>query len=158
MGSFFDENPDLVDGGSVEGGEYVGKEEKKALIASGQPFTVVSAEYEEGKGYEGANRWLLVILLEDEDGVEQERKLGFNDGVESRERFIERLAAWIEDEDNEPAVVKLTKVGRSQLLVSVDSGLGDDEEEEDEAPAKKPAAKPRAKATTASARGKRASK
>lgn len=136
---FFDENPDLVTGGSG-GGAYITKEEKAEMIENGTPFTAIAVRFEEGRGYEGADRHVIDILMEDDDGLEEERLLAFNVGVDSRERFLERLEKFLEVEGNDPARLKLTKKGRSVIIVSADATIEDEEEEE-------PAPKPKARAT-----------
>lgn len=139
MAGFFDTNEDLRDGGSagLDGGEYITKDEKRELINSGQPFKATAVKFEPGEGYEGADRYVVTIDLDEGPVVgDEERALTFNvsykdDGVtprvgsrDSRDPesagFLYKLEKWLEDPANEPPKLKMTKIGRAQILVAAE--------------------------------------
>jgi hypothetical protein len=92
------------------GVNFVKKEEKAELIASGTPLQVVKVV--DRKAGKFGPEYLLVFELEGET-----RGLSFQkESVESRDEFFRALIAWL-DEGNEAPVVALTEVGNSVLIV-----------------------------------------
>lgn len=110
--SFFDEYKD------IGGGEYVGADEKNALIDNGIPIQITDVVYQEESKY--GERYVCRVMLPDEESGEHtdERLMSFSAGtVESRDRMLEAMMKWLEDGDNEPPWVKLEKVGRAVIIV-----------------------------------------
>lgn len=120
MSDFFDENPDVLEGG---GGDFVSEAEKISLANDGVPFAVTQVRREpdpfnKGKTNEDTGepyeRHVLHIVIAD---GEDERKMAFSiNKVESRNRMLDTMEKWLEDPSNEPPVVKLEKINRSWVL------------------------------------------
>jgi hypothetical protein len=112
VSSFFDEYKD------IGGGEYVGKDEKDVLIDNGIPFQVTDVVYQEESKY--GERFVTRVLLPDTESGEydDERLMSFSAGgmVESRDRLLRAMAEWLDEADNEPPWVKLTRVGRAVII------------------------------------------
>lgn len=109
--SFFDTYSD------TSGSVWVKAEEKKAMMEAGQTFPVLAVELEDhpefGEGY------VASVTLPDAEGVEQPRKIRFpKGGVESRDRMLDAMIKWLDDPSAAVPVVKLTKVGRSIIIVA----------------------------------------
>jgi hypothetical protein len=99
-----------TDGG---GGNFVGKEEKEELIASGDTFPITQVRT---GGTQWGEKFFCTIILDDE-----ERVMSFGKGgehpVESRDRMLSAYTAYLE-EGNEPDVFSLTRKGNSLLLIN----------------------------------------
>lgn len=113
---FFDEYVD--EGGS---GLYIKAEEKLAIAQAGIPFEVTEVVDDEDNMYEGKKspRYVVVLQLPNpETGEPEERRLGFakGTGVESRDRMLAQLGAWLEANPETAVRVKLAKVGRAFVL------------------------------------------
>jgi hypothetical protein len=108
--SFFDEFKD------IGGGEYVGADEKQVLIDHGISFQMTDVVYQEESKF--GERFVTRVALPDpETGETEERLLSFGVGtVESRDRMLRALAEWLDEADNEPPYVKLSKVGRAVII------------------------------------------
>jgi hypothetical protein len=108
--SFFDGYKD------IGGGQYVGSDEKDVLIENGIPFQMTDVVYQEESKF--GERFVTRVLLPDpETGETEERLLSFGVGtVESRDRMLRALAEWLDEGDNEPPYVKLTRVGRAVII------------------------------------------
>lgn len=131
--SFFDEYKD------IGGGQYVTSDEKDVLIEHGIPFQMTDVVYQEESKF--GERFVTRVMLPDPDtGKAEERLMSFGAGtVESRDRMLRALTAWLDEADNVPPFVKLERVGRSVLIIK------------GEAPAKpKARAKPKASAKSKS--------
>lgn len=103
---FFDQYED-------EGGDktYVTSAEKATLIENGTAFTITGVEFQKGQGYKGGDRYLLQIVLEDEN-----RKLSFGTGtVDSRDRMLGAMSEFAADNDLSE-VVRIEKVGAAEVL------------------------------------------
>ena len=102
------------------GGVYIKGDEKKVIAESGIPFTVTEVINDDENMYEGKKqpRFVLVIDLPSaQTGEPEERKLSFPKGtVESRDRMLSQMAAYLATDSPEDVVVKLAKVGRSFIL------------------------------------------
>jgi hypothetical protein len=113
---FFDEFQD------TSGGNYVGKDEKAALMEAGASFPIVALKLDDHPQH--GERFVATVLLPEKDdegeyveGTQEERLITFPYGtVESRDRMLTAMVAWLEDPANEPPVVKLEKVGRSIIV------------------------------------------
>lgn len=106
---FFDEYVD-----DSQGSIYVSGVEKDALVEAGTSFVINAITFEPEQGYDGADRYLLDILLEG-----AERKLSFNVGdVDSRDKMLGSMADVLERDGTLDQNVKLTKQGRSVLLTA----------------------------------------
>lgn len=94
---------------------FVSEDEKEALIETGAEFPALRV-------YRGEGQWgpkyNLVTVLPDED---EEKVMAFSAGsVDSRDRLLDRLIDFLEEEeDAEPTVFKLTRIKRSLILVDV---------------------------------------
>lgn len=108
---FFDEYKEI-------GGNFIKAEEKQVLIDNGIPFRVVEVVADDENKY--GPRYVATVLLPDpENGAEAERAVAFPKGtVESRDRMLGQMAAYLDRDDAEPVMVKLEKVGRSIVLRS----------------------------------------
>lgn len=98
------------------GGNFVKAEEKQVLMDNGIPFQIIDIVFDPENKY-GA-RFIAKILLPDpETGADVERAIGFPHGtVESRDRMLREMSAYLEREDAEPVMVKLEQVGRSIII------------------------------------------
>lgn len=102
---FFDEYQD------ESGGKWLNADAKAELIESGQPVTIVSVGTEDTDRF--GERYVLDVIIDGE-----EKALGFGMGtVDSRDRMLANMERYLDDPAAEKPVVKLTKVGRSQILV-----------------------------------------
>jgi hypothetical protein len=98
------------------GGNYISAEEKQVLIDEGVPLTVVSIIEDERNKY-GPRYVAKVLAPNPETGDTEERNIGFPIGtVESRDRMLDQMASYLEEDGQEPVVVKLEKVGRSIII------------------------------------------
>lgn len=108
--SFFDNFQD------AGGGNYVAADEKDVLIENGIPFKVTGVVFEE-EGKFGDRYVIRIDLPNPENGEEEERLMSFGAGsVESRDRMLRAMMAYLEDADAEPPEVKLEKIGRAVLI------------------------------------------
>src|SRR5581483_4688414 len=100
------------------GGEYVSSEEKQVLIDDGIPFKITDVVYQAEGKY--GSRYVCRVVLPDTDTGEyaDERLMSFAAGgmVESRDRMLEAMMAYLDDADAEPVWVKLSKVGRAVII------------------------------------------
>lgn len=112
---FFDEYKD------IGGGSYISADEKAVLIENGIPFQITDVQYQEESKY--GERYVCRVLTPDpESGETEERLMSFTAGtVESRDRMLKALEAWLEEGDNEPPYVKLEKVGRAVIISKADA-------------------------------------
>jgi len=109
----------------IGGGDWVSSDEKDVVIEQGIPFLIT--EVIEDKANKYGERFVLKVLLPNpETGDEEERNLGMGIGsVESRDRQLFAMRDGIGDypglaNGGDPVLVKLTKVGNSQILVVQD--------------------------------------
>lgn len=107
--SFFDT---YVDDSPVDS-IYVTGEEKDALLASGDSFTIKAISLDPGDKY--GERFLLVV-----EGIgEGERKLGFQTGtVDSRDRMLAAMAEFLAANPGTMVDAKLTSAGRATLITA----------------------------------------
>lgn len=122
MSSFFDEYIDI--GGS--GGAWMSAAEKQVLIENGIPFQITEVADDDQNQY-GPRYVLFVKVPDPETGEDEERKIGFakvthdedgkiEAGVESRDRMLVQMQEYLSRDGSEPVTVKLTKIGRAQIL------------------------------------------
>lgn len=122
MSSFFDEYVDI--GGS--GGDWVSASEKAVLMEQGIPITITDVVDDDENRY-GPRFAVFALVPDPESGEETERKLGFakvtrdddgnvESGVESRDRMLIQMQAYLARDDAQPVQVKLEKVGRAILI------------------------------------------
>lgn len=103
--SFFD---NYADTGGVN---WMKTEEKNEVIASGTPLQVVRVI--DRKSGKFGPEFVLVFTLDGET-----RGLSFQkESVESRDDFFRALIAWL-DEGKDAPVVKIEKVGDSQIITA----------------------------------------
>lgn len=101
---FFDEYKD------VSGGSWVGKEEKAELIEAGSVISVTSVIFDPTNKY--GERYVVKFQLDGED-----RSIGFGAGtVESRDRMLSALSAYLDNNEGETVDLILTQKGRSVIL------------------------------------------
>ena len=102
----------------IGGGDYVDKDEKDVLIDNGIPFRITDVVYQEESKF--GERFVCRVLLPDTESGEEndeERLMSFGAGtVESRDRLLRALAEWLDEADNEPPFVKLTRAGRAVII------------------------------------------
>lgn len=98
------------------GGSYLNAAEKKAVAEAGIPFVIKSIR--EG-AYDGEPRYELTVSVPNpETGEAEERILAFpiGSGVESRDRMLEALMAYLAEDGADEVKAKLDKVGRSYII------------------------------------------
>lgn len=112
MPGFFDEYQDI--GG---GGAFIKAPEKEALANQGVPFEITKVLDDDENKY-GARYVLRIVVPEGVEGVDGgDRSMSFGkDSVESRDRMLRQVQQYVEREDAEPVVVKLSMVGKSWIL------------------------------------------
>lgn len=98
------------------GGNFVKADEKQVLMDNGIPFQVIDIVVDDENKY--GPRFIAKVLLPDpETGEPAERAIGFPKGtVESRDRMLNQMGAYLERDDAEPVIVKLEQVGRSIII------------------------------------------
>lgn len=110
--SFFDTFKDT-------GGKYLKEAEKDVLMENGIAFEITGLVFDEQNKY-GA-RWVAQCHGPDpssETIEEGDYNISFPYGtVESRDRMLSEMSKYLEREDAEPVMVKLTLKGRSKVLV-----------------------------------------
>lgn len=98
------------------GGNYIGAEEKQVIMDEGIPLVVQEVILDEENQY-GPRFVAKVLVANPETGEEEERNLSFPRGtVESRDRLLTQLTAYLEGEEGATVTIKLEKVGRSILI------------------------------------------
>jgi len=106
---FFDEYQD------TSAGNWVKAEGKADLMESGTPFTVRSCSLEDTERF-GERYRLEVTLVDGEEAL-----MGFGAGsVDSRDRMLDAMAKYLEDDKAAKPIVVLEKNGRSQILRAFD--------------------------------------
>lgn len=113
---FFDEYPQ--DSG---GGLYIKAEEKAEIANAGIPFVVNEVINDDENVYNGKVQPRFVVVLElpdPETGEPTERRLSFpkGTGVDSRDKMLAQLGAYLASDKAEEVTLKLTKVGRAYVL------------------------------------------
>jgi len=104
---FFDEFQEIS-------GNWVGKEEKAAMVADETPFNIVSVQRITSRY---GPRYVVKTRLDDED-----RLLGFGaESVESRDRFFDAVITYLEQHPDEEIEVKMRKSGQSILVVNAEA-------------------------------------
>jgi hypothetical protein len=92
------------------GGNFIGKEEREELIASGEGFPITKVS--EGTSQWGA-KFYVEISLDEETRVMSFTK----ESVESRDRMLAALKEYLESDENDgSSLFKLVRVGKSILL------------------------------------------
>jgi hypothetical protein len=99
---------------------YVSKDQKRELAEAGAVLTVTSVIFEEGEGFEGGDRFVLVITGDAVEEITEEDRaaLTLGTGVESRDQGLEALAKYLESNDSYD--LRLVKVGRAFILEDVE--------------------------------------
>jgi hypothetical protein len=101
--------PGFFDNFVQESGNWIAAEEKAELAKQGVPLNVVRIFQSTG---EYGPKYNVVIDLEGE-----ERTLSFGaEKVPSRDRMFDAMIGYLEDEEAEPIVLKLTKVKQAYIL------------------------------------------
>ena len=96
------------------GGNWVGKEEKDAMIADGTAFTVTRVA-------RGASKYGERYVIDTEIDGEM-RSIGFPaDTVQSRDRLLDALIEYLKGENPEPVSLKMQRIGRSIILSDPDA-------------------------------------
>lgn len=91
-------------------GNWVKADEKAELMERGATFVIDGVTRDEHSQF--GERYVAKVTLDGE-----ERAMSFPVGtVESRDRMLDALEKWLEDESNERPVCKLEKVGRSIII------------------------------------------
>jgi hypothetical protein len=99
------------------GASFIGSEEKKQLVADKTPLVVDRAYLAVGGGYKGGDQYVVIVTLDGE-----ERALGFGaEAVQSRDRFLSSMIAYLDREDAEPVTLYLEKSGQSYLVRDADA-------------------------------------
>lgn len=103
----------------TSGSGYVNAAEKKVLMDEGVTFPISQVFVEDHPEF--GERYVASVTVPGEDGLE-DRRISFPKGtVDSRDRMLDAMEKWLEDPDNELPIVKLTKVGRSIIIVPADA-------------------------------------
>lgn len=93
-------------------GNWIAKDEKQELIENGTPLTVSAVGVEDSPQY--GERYVLTVTIGDDT---EERRLSFPRGsVESRDRMLDAMEKWLDDDGSEQPVVVIEKVGRSNIV------------------------------------------
>lgn len=96
----------------VLSGAFVGEKEKDVLIETAAPFQVTAVSRAASQWGE---QWLVQTTIEGE-----ERLLPFKcESVKARDQLLSDIQVYLAQEDAVPPTVKLIRVGRSLMLVSV---------------------------------------
>lgn len=110
--AFFDDYQD------TGGWNFVSKEEKEVLIKEGVAFVPESVVFNEN-GKFGAKYTVLTRLPDDPDEV---RAISFTAGtVQSRDRLLDALTTYLEQEDAEAPRLKLERNKQSILIRNADA-------------------------------------
>jgi hypothetical protein len=99
------------------GGNFIKAAEKKILMDEGVPFPITAVVEDQANKY-GPRYVAKVVIPEGVDGVDAgERALAFPIGtVESRDRMLNQMTAYLDREDADDVVVKLEQVGQSIII------------------------------------------
>lgn len=114
--SFFDNYEDVA---AISGGSFLKAPEKQFLIENAVDFVVVKMAYDEQNQY--GPRYIAVISVPNEEtGKFEERRISFPEGsnVPSRDAMCKAMLAYLEGDDAEPVVLKLTKAGNAIVPVA----------------------------------------
>jgi len=110
--SFFDEYKDI---GAI-GGDYLTAAEKQVIIDEGIPFEITDILDDDESQY-GARFVCVVNVPDPESGDEASRKWSFTKStVESRDRMLVQMQEYLKQDDSQPVLVKVEKVGRSNII------------------------------------------
>lgn len=110
--SFWDNYEDLSGGG-----EWIKAAEKQVLVENGIPVKVTKVVDDPENQY-GTRFVLFVEVPNPETGEPESRKLPFpyGTGAESRDRMINGMKSYLDENPDEEIVVKIAKVGRGFYL------------------------------------------
>lgn len=107
--SFWDEYKEV-------GGNFIGADEKQVLIENGIPLTILAVIEDQANKY-GPRFVAKVLCPNPETGQEEERSISFPIGtVDSRDRMLAQMGAYLDANSDETVTVKLEKGGRAILL------------------------------------------
>jgi hypothetical protein len=100
------------------GGAYIGAAEKKAIAEAGIPFVITAVREEQENRFDQPRYVVSVTVPNPESGDDEERLLSFpiGSGVDSRDRMLDGLKAYLEGDAAEEVKAKLEKVGRSYII------------------------------------------
>lgn len=104
----------------LTGLDFIGKEERHAMIDNATPFTIVKVIDAPARGTYGA-KYVCVVEL---DGETRAISYGKGSGVGSRDDLLESLEAFQEREDAEPQRARMERVGQATIIIL----LGDDDQ------------------------------
>lgn len=96
-------------------------EEKQVMIDNGVPFKITGLAWDPHN--EHGPRFIAFTLIPNpETGEEEERKVGFpvGSGVASRDAMLEAMKVYLDEEGNDPVIVKMEKPGRAIFLVNAE--------------------------------------
>lgn len=111
---FFD---DYVDIGG--GGHFLKSQEKLDLIEQGVPFKITAIHEDPDNEY-GPRYIAFCQIPNSETGEDEEKKIGFptDSGVNSRDAMLRAMKDFLDSDDAEPVLVKLSKPGRAIMIVA----------------------------------------
>lgn len=96
-------------------GSYIGADEKSKLIDAKAPLQVTSVRRELSpfKAEDGSTRERFVVGVKVND---EDRKLSFDTGVESRDRLLSDIQQYAETQGGQLPAIYLEKAGRAILV------------------------------------------
>lgn len=99
----------------TSGAPYLTGDEKDALLASGDVFTITAVRFDPKGGFDNADRYVLSIILGDE-----ERRLSFQAAsVDSRDRNLANMADYLAANAGDTIDAQLEAAGRATLVIAV---------------------------------------
>lgn len=111
---------------ATQGGKYLSAAEKNALIENAVALQIVGVRFDDKNQYEGrsAPRFVVTFMVPNPlTGENEERLAGFAlspDGS-SRDRLLEALVDYLQDEDADPVFVVLEKIGQFVAISKADA-------------------------------------
>jgi len=93
--------------------DFVGKDERHALIDNATPFTITRVIDAPARGTFGP-KFVAIVEL---NGEARAISFGKGSGVDSRDELFESLMAFFEREDAEPPTVHLERAGQATLVI-----------------------------------------
>lgn len=102
----------------IGGGQYLSAEDKETLASTGTEFAITEVIEDQANKY--GPRYVLKVVVPDgilEPTDAESRNMAFQIGtVESRDRMLQQMEAYLEGDDAEDVPATLEKVGRSWVL------------------------------------------
>lgn len=97
--------------------DFIGKEERHAMIDNGTPFTIIKVIDAPARGTYGP-KYVAIVEL---NGETRAISYGKGSGVGSRDEFFETLMVFLEREDAEPPEVHMERAGQATIIVLNDA-------------------------------------